>query len=128
MKRREHIYPDLTPLIDVVFLLLIFFLVSSVFKKDELALMLDLPDVGSKKIEIEEKDLTIELNDKDVAFKGKKMSFVEFETAIKEFQDTKKQLNIRIDKNVNYERVAKLLNILQTNGFYNLALPIELEK
>jgi len=33
MKRREYISPDITPLIDIVFLLLIFFLVSSVFKK-----------------------------------------------------------------------------------------------
>lgn len=32
-KRRETIAPDLTPMIDVVFILLIFFIVSSVFKK-----------------------------------------------------------------------------------------------
>jgi len=43
MKRREHIAPDLTPLIDVVFLILIFFMVSSTFKKEELALLLTLP-------------------------------------------------------------------------------------
>ena len=43
MKRREPLTPDLTPLIDVVFILLIFFIVSSVFKKEELALMLSLP-------------------------------------------------------------------------------------
>ena len=30
--------PDLTPLIDVVFILLIFFIVSSVIKKEELVL------------------------------------------------------------------------------------------
>jgi len=41
--RREQLSMDLTPLIDVVFLLLIFFLVTSVFKKDELALLLKLP-------------------------------------------------------------------------------------
>jgi biopolymer transport protein ExbD len=43
MRRREPLSPDMTPLIDVVFLLLIFFLVSTSFKKDELALLLNLP-------------------------------------------------------------------------------------
>ena len=36
MKRREPLGLDLTPIIDVVFILLLFFIVSSVFKKDEL--------------------------------------------------------------------------------------------
>ena len=36
-RSRETLSPDLTPLIDVVFLLLIFFMVSTVFKKEELA-------------------------------------------------------------------------------------------
>ena len=34
MKRRESLGLDLTPVIDVVFILLIFFIVTSVFKKD----------------------------------------------------------------------------------------------
>jgi biopolymer transport protein ExbD len=34
MKRREHLGLDLTPIIDVVFILLIFFIVTSVFKKE----------------------------------------------------------------------------------------------
>lgn len=33
MKRREQLGIDLTPIIDVVFILLIFFIVTSVFKK-----------------------------------------------------------------------------------------------
>ena len=42
-RSREASTIDLTPLIDVVFLLLIFFMVSTVFKKEELALILNLP-------------------------------------------------------------------------------------
>ena len=53
MKRRESLGLDLTPVIDVVFILLIFFIVTSVFKKDELALVLDLPSSNAKQIEIE---------------------------------------------------------------------------
>jgi len=42
-QRRESIAMDLTPLIDIVFLLLIFFLVTSSFKKEQLALLVKLP-------------------------------------------------------------------------------------
>ena len=45
MRRREPLAPDITPLIDVVFILLIFFMVTSVFRKEEAALLLQLPDV-----------------------------------------------------------------------------------
>ena len=50
MKRRESLSLDLTPVIDVVFILLIFFIVTSVFKKEELALMLDLPTSNAKEM------------------------------------------------------------------------------
>jgi biopolymer transport protein ExbD len=53
MKRREALVPDMTPLIDVVFILLIFFIVTSVFKKEELALLLNLPDSQAQTLEVE---------------------------------------------------------------------------
>ena len=76
MKRRsrETTTPDLTPLIDVVFLLLIFFMVSTVFKKDELALLLNLPSSEtSEKTAQKMKSITIEINKEEVAFNGKKL-------------------------------------------------------
>ena len=60
MKKREILTPDITPLIDVVFILLIFFIVSSVFKKDELALVLNLPTSSAQEIELKQKELIIE--------------------------------------------------------------------
>ena len=43
-RRTRRIRPDMTPLIDCVFLLLVFFLVTSVFKQDESVLKLILPE------------------------------------------------------------------------------------
>ena len=57
MKRRESLGLDLTPVIDVVFILLIFFIVTSVFKKEELALMLDLPKSNAKEMEIQKEQV-----------------------------------------------------------------------
>jgi len=43
---------DLTPLIDVVFLLVIFLLISTTFKKRQLALEVNLPKVGASEFRI----------------------------------------------------------------------------
>ena len=122
MKRREHISPDLTPLIDVVFLILIFFMVSSTFKKDELALLLTLPDASSATQEIKKEDINIELGKDEVALKGKKISFEELDASLKDVTDKLKPINVRIDKDVTYQRVVKLLDLLNKHGLNNLAL------
>ncbi len=122
MKRREPISPDLTPIIDVVFLILIFFLVSSTFKKEELALMLTLPDAKSSTTQIKKEDINIELTKDEIAYKGKKSSFAQIQEYLKNVTDKKKPVNIRIDKDVTYQRVVKLLDLLNKYDLNNLAL------
>jgi len=122
MKRREHIAPDLTPLIDVVFLILIFFMVSSTFKKEELALLLTLPDAKSATKEIKKEDINIELTKDNVALKGEKVSFEALDASFAKVSDKKKPINVRIDKDVTYERITKLLDLLNKHGLNNLAL------
>jgi biopolymer transport protein ExbD len=128
MRRREHISPDLTPIIDVVFLILIFFMVSSTFKKEELALLLTLPKANSATTEIKKEDINIELSVDAVAFKGKKSSFEALDEAFAKVEDKKKPVNVRIDKSVTYERVTKLLDLLNKHGLNNLALENKKEK
>jgi len=128
MKRREHLAPDLTPIIDVVFLILIFFMVSSTFKKEELALLLTLPDASSATQEIKKEDVNIELSVDKVALKGKKVTFEELDSAFKEVSDKRKPINVRIDKEVTYERVTKLLDLLNKHGLNNLALESKKEE
>ncbi|MGE3610003.1 MAG: ExbD/TolR family protein [Bacteriovoracaceae bacterium] len=120
--RRESISMDLTPLIDMVFLLLVFFLVTSVFKKDELALLLKLPKTeqgagSEKKVE----QLTIELSNEEVAVNGKKTSIDELPAT---FKGTNKEtlINLRVDGDVKYERLVKVLDLLQLNKLENISL------
>ncbi len=122
MKRREQISPDLTPLIDVVFILLIFFIVSSVFKKEELALALDLPASSAKELEVEQKQINIELSDKSLAYLGKVVTFEKLDTNLSNVEKKDKPVIVRIDKNVKYERVVKVLDLLQKYSLTNLAL------
>ncbi|RXJ94435.1 biopolymer transporter ExbD [Malaciobacter molluscorum] len=122
MKRRETLGADLTPIIDVVFILLIFFIVTSVFKKEQLALMLDLPSSNAQEMEIQNKQIYIELSENKLAIKGNEVTFKSLEDELKKIKDNKKPIVVRIDKNVKYERVVKVLDLLQKLNLNNLAL------
>ena len=128
MKRRESLGLDLTPVIDVVFILLIFFTVTSVFKKEELALMLDLPKSNAKEMEIQKEQVFIELSQNKLAIKGIEVSFESLEDNLKAIKDKEKPVIVRIDKKVEYERVVKVLDLLQKYNLSNLALVTNEEK
>ena len=128
MKRRESLGLDLTPIIDVVFILLIFFIVSSVFKKDELALILNLPTSNAKEIKVDEEQIFIELNKDKLAIKGIEVSFSSLEDNLKAVKNKNKAVVVRIDKKVEYERVVKILDLLQKYNLNNLALVTNEEK
>jgi len=121
-QRRESLAMDLTPLIDMVFLLLVFFLVTSTFKKDELALLLKLPKAAEgagneKKVD----NLTIELSDDQIAVNGKKTTIEELPATL---AVTQKDIlvNLRVDGDVKYTRLVKVLDLLQSNKLENISL------
>lgn len=122
MKRREPLGLDLTPIIDVVFILLLFFIVSSVFKKDELALILDLPNSNAKELKVDEEQVFIELTSNKLAIKGIEVSFESLEDNLKAIENKQKAVLVRIDKKVEYQRVVKVLDLLQKHDLTNLAL------
>ncbi len=128
MKRREALGLDLTPVIDVVFILLIFFIVTSVFKKEELALLLDLPTSNAKEIEVKEGQIFIELGKDKLAIKGIEVSFDSLEDNLKAIKNKNNPVIVRIDKKVEYERVVKVLDLLQKYNLVNLALVTNEEK
>jgi len=122
MKRREPLNPDITPLIDVVFILLVFFIVTSSFKKDELALVLNLPKAEAQKVEIEPKQINIEISEEKYAFAGRELSFEQIQQKLSLIKDKKSSIIVRIDKKVTYDRIVKILDELQKNNLTNLAL------
>lgn len=128
MKRREPLGLDLTPIIDVVFILLIFFLVTSVFKKEELALMLDLPKANAKELAVKKEQIFIELSVDKLAIKGIEVSFESLEDNLKAIENKNDAVIVRIDKKVHYERVVKVLDLLQKYSLNNLALVTNEEK
>lgn len=123
--RRETLTPELTPLIDVVFLLLIFFMVSSVFKKEELALLLSLPKSEQGKGEQKIKEyITIEVSGEKIAYEGKKISVEELTSKL-QGTDPKTLINLRVDGDVKYLRLVSVLDVLQKHKLENVSLITE---
>jgi len=120
-KRYEYLSPDLTPLIDVVFILLIFFIVTSSFKSDKFALDLTLPNSASKQKVINKKQINIEVNKKYIAFMGEKVKLIDLQKHLEKIKDKTKSININIDQDVPYKKVIEVLDILQLNSLNNIA-------
>jgi len=125
-RSREILAPDITPLIDVVFLLLIFFMVSTVFKKEELALLLSLPQTQEgESVSSQVEQLTIELSEEELAFNGRTLSLLELEEELKTITDKTRPVDIRIDKSVRYEKIVEVLDKLKLYELTNLSLITE---
>lgn len=120
-KERELISMDLTPLIDVVFLLLIFFIVASEFKKNETILNLTLPNSSSQQQVVNKKDIVIELSKDSLAYKAQKITFEDLKVQLSTLKKDS-SLIVRIDKEVKYEKIMKLLDILNSLNLNNLLL------
>ena len=125
MKKREILTPDITPLIDVVFILLIFFIVSSVFKKDELALVLNLPTSSAKEIELKQKEIIIELNHEKLAIYSKETTLESLEEEMMKIDDKQRNIIFKIDKEVKYEKIIEILEILQKYQLFNISIITE---
>ena len=125
-RSREASIIDLTPLIDVVFLLLIFFMVSTVFKKEELALILNLPSAETKETKSgKRKSLQIEIDKNQFALNGKLIADSELESTLKNTENKKIPVVLRIDEKVEYKRVVKVIDLLKKHKLENLNLITE---
>ncbi|PIK16304.1 biopolymer transporter ExbD [Halobacteriovorax sp. JY17] len=122
-RSREAAAPDITPMIDVVFLLLIFFMVSTVFKKDEMALLLNLPKTEKgESAQREQKTIYIELSKTEIAYNGTKTTLESLEDTLKGVTKKTMPIDLRIDKDVKYDRVVLLIGKLKKYELTNVSL------
>jgi len=120
---------EITPLIDCVFLLLIFFMVTTVFKNPA-QLKLTLP-IAANPQELDKRQLITELDDEgNVALNSKMVSMESFDA----FLIMEKQklgvnsLLIKADENAKHGDVIKLMMIARSVQIESIAMAVDTEK
>ena len=120
-KSRESAKLDLTPLIDVVFLLIIFFMVTTTFNKFG-SVQIDLP---SSTIQQTNKTKSIEIIiDKDGNYhisEDGKITQIQF-SEIDSYLKTAKEATVSADKNLKYQVIMDVITKIKENGVDNLGL------
>lgn len=118
---------DLTPLIDVVFLLLIFFMVSMTFDR-ETVLNVDLPEATGEQTEAEVKVLDIQISvDGNYAINNQTLVNNELKTlktAMMKISDgdTSLALLISADRNAPHHAVVRAMDAAGQLGFSRLSI------
>ena len=117
---------DMTPITDTSFLLLIFFMVTTVFKNPS-QLKMTLPEAW-KAVKVEQVKITVELGETgEMAINGKTFSIDQFDAYLNsEKQKTQsKNIVIRADQNAKHGEVLKLMRIAKSVGIESIALSVE---
>lgn len=118
---------NLTPLIDVVFLLLIFFMVSTTFEK-QAKLKIELPEASAQPTAAEQQDLVISISQKGVFFvnnneliNAQRQSLQNaLQSAVADARDM--PVIIRADANVAHKHVVMAMDVLGTMGFAKVSM------
>lgn len=120
---------NMTPLIDVVFLLLLFFMVTSTLK-DETALTVDLPQSTASPTPVQKNSLTLVINlEGDYFLNGALLPDSEVEPLMAALQKAAGDnpdplLNIHADRNVAYEKVVRVMEAARRLGYDHLNVAV----
>ncbi|WP_427042926.1 biopolymer transporter ExbD [Fusobacterium sp. SB021] len=120
-KKRNIMSLDLTPLIDVVFLLLIFFMVSTTFNKYG-KIDIDVPvSKVSEKTEDTKVEIVIDKNENYFILKDGKTFPINIDDLGEYLKDVK-EVSITGDKNLKYQTVMDLITKVKQQGIENLGI------
>lgn len=123
-KKREDPRIDLTPMVDAVFLLLIFFMISTTFV-DTSGISVKLPQSSSRTTLKKPEDLKVYLSKAGtIFFMKKQVSLDEFRTRLIKYRGEAKEMTFVLfaDKDTHHGRVVQLMDVAREAGFSKLAI------
>ncbi len=110
---------DIAPLIDVVFLLLIFFMLTSNFISQQ-GIRVNLPSAVSSR-PLSREELVIFINDKDrLLINGKSTSVKALNSKIKKVAKEKSPILIKADKKASLGKVVEIWDLCRDAGITNI--------
>ena len=129
-KSSEEPRIDLTPMVDVVFLLLIFFMISTTFVESP-GISIELPEASSQPVEREPQELKISLSrDGDIYYQDRKISIADYRELLAENRSNAENTTILLlaDKESRHGKVVTLMDLARDAGFVKLAIATEQRK
>lgn len=110
-------------LVDILTILLIFFVVSTTFRKDQPEVQINLPEsktATTAPAELEHALLTVSEND-EIKLDGKTIAVEDLESAVKNLSDTRRtSLALQADKKASFGTIVKVMDALKLAGVKNL--------
>ena len=110
-------------LVDILTILLIFFVVSTTFKKDQPEVQINLPEsktATSAPAELEHAILTVSEND-EIKLDGKIIAVEDLENAVRNLSETRRtSLALQADKKASFGIIVKVMDALKLAGVKNL--------
>jgi len=124
----EDVGISLISLIDVIFLLLIFFMVTTTLIDPSKTLDLKLPEAKAASPENKSIPVTIELGASGaMMLNGKpvKLQMLESRLTALAKESKKKTAIVRADRRLDYGQVVKVLGICRASGFYDIGIAVK---
>ncbi len=123
-KQRETSQLDMTPLVDVVFNLLIFFMLSTTFVTTP-GIKINLPKASAKELKVQEKEVRIALTRSGKIYLNRKLVTVD---DVRKILRQKARINpkmlviIEADAQVIHGKVVQIMDIAKAAGLNKLAI------
>lgn len=127
---RDGFELNVTPLMDVMFLLVIFFAVSTTFRVYP-GISIDLPTASSEQIREEDKTLTVVLSEEGEIFvEGKKIDTGHLGRILKERLEVSPKLMfvLQADEKARHGQVVELMDMAKQEGISRLAIATRQKK
>jgi biopolymer transport protein ExbD/biopolymer transport protein TolR len=121
---------DITPLVDLVFLLIIFFLLSTTFNVSP-GIRLDLPEASSQKIRKEKKEITLSVDQSGVVYVDKDPvdpSSLLSRLLVWAHEDRDTTVLIKGDRNTGYGQMVDILGAVKQSGLHRIAIMTQSKK
>ncbi len=125
-KKKSRVLLNITPLIDVLFILIIFFVVTSTFLEQP-GIKLALPEAKKTDLEKIEKAVLFITADKKILFRNKEITLENLGPLLKDSMEESldQSLIINADKDVPHGLVVKVMDIARQNGVKKVIIATE---
>ncbi|MDG2591737.1 ExbD/TolR family protein [Vibrio parahaemolyticus] len=116
---RNGLTPDLTPLLDIIFIVMVFLMLTAAVKLDSLDVAL--PSTDSQAVaEVDKQSITVNILKDEPYWAINGQTYIDWENftlaMLEESKSTDKPIVIGAEKTANIQSLVQLLGFLQENG------------